>query len=320
MDPSQGGLSAEYSSRQALFERTISEAHERLNPYVELVESRTPDHNFGRRVVAHMLELHSEALELGQDEGLSVGEIQMLAMGLALHDVGRVLCEAERPGDRSYQHGHGGIGAKFLDSEGLLDNLAPEDKQVLLDIVTQHSTKDVTLTPGTTAYKICYILRDLDKEALLSNNKEFLSPAGAVRQMSMWMLSDPANEALEKLEPEQRAELYDYIQPILAGQQVPEDVASQDPLTQEIVAHLTREIPTDYQEKVAAGKLLTKEEMISGYPAYMIAHVAMCSDIQSQSVKNKIHKEDTLAARVEFLELTANYASDIVSSVTDTLK
>jgi hypothetical protein len=305
--------------RAKLFGLVVAGVREALQPLVDQVEERSPGHNFGQRVMNHMEGLQAEAESLGREEFLRPEEVQLLGLCLGIHDIGRVVCEAERPGDRAYQHAHGAVGAEFLRSQGLLRKLSPDDKQVILDAVEQHSVKDVTLPEGTLSHTVCYLLRDLDKAELLGRNEAFLSPEGALKQINMWMLSDGARESLGNADDAEVEALHELIRPILLGERVPESLDGLSELAREVVEHLVRDIPNDFSEKVRGGALLSKEEMISGYPAYMLAQVANANDIYTRGVRGRIQRQDLLGPRVRYLQLVTPEVAPAVDATLNRL-
>lgn len=312
--------SNEADRQSRVYSAVLQEVYDSVEPYIQSVEAQSPGHSFGRRVLGHMVSLRQESAELAKAEGLSPHEGKLLGLALAIHDIGRIICQAERPDDRAFQHQHGAVGAEFLRTKGLLSALAEADAKVLLDVVEQHSTKDVTLTPGSLSHRICYVARDLDKAEILSKAEDYLSPKGALKQLSMWMLTEKAKTELENLSDEQRIEISQYLNGMLTGTTAPGAAQLDTALKEEIYGHLVRPIPPEYLEKVSRGELLSKEEMISGYPAYALAQIAMANDVKSPAVKQKILDEGLLSERIAYLGSVAPNAGPAVSEVTARLK
>lgn len=298
-------LNKQLKERGQLFEQVVTDVHDAIQPLVDQVEVASPGHNFGQRVINHMLGLSTNATSLVNEMNLGVEDAQLLELCLAIHDIGRVLCQAEKPGDRAYQHTHGAVGANYLRDNGFLEKLTSEDAQVILDVVEQHALKEITLSSGTLSHTICNIVRDLDREELLSGVAVYLSPEGALKQMDMWMLSEDAKGVLQEATEQDKVKLQELIQPVLLGEQAPNLSATESPLALEIFEHLTRTIPADYIQKVAKGEQLSKEEMITGYPAYMLSQIAIAINITTPGVRANVAANDSLGARTRYLELVA---------------
>jgi len=303
------------NERTALFNCIAYQVYKALLPYIEQIENRSSGHIFGRRVLAHMVELKEAAESITSEECLAPAQRQLLALGLATHDIGRVLCEYDRPGDRTYQHTHGAVGARFLREGSFLADLDPDDADVLLGMIEHHAGKEVALPPNSVAPRLCYLLRDFDKVALLSTDDEYLSPAGAVKQLCMWMLSDDSKAAIASLGQSGTAELHIFLRPILSGECVPEQSNLPKHLEHEIRDALTRDIPEAYLKKVTNGDLMSKDEMISGYPAYMLANMALLNDVRSKSVRAKIEREGLLDSRIKYLHLVSPLSSSAIATM-----
>lgn len=315
MKPRSQSEANHFQTRASLFESVIGDLTQALELHVSFIEERSPGHRFGRRVVAHMVELGKQAKDLGCAEGLTPDQVQLLELGLSIHDIGRVLCEYERPGDKEFQHQHGEIGARYLRDHHFLSALDQVDASIILDMVEQHSTKEVSLDADSLSYQLCYVLRDLDKVALIENHDGFLSPSGALNQISMWMLSEPSKADLRSLLDEDRVQLFKFIAPILEGKHIPESPASESTLAQEILGHLTRPVPDELIRKVADGQLLSKPEMISGYPAYMLAQIALVNDLKSAGVKSKVNSEGLLKARAAYINFVGPNMAPAIEKV-----
>lgn len=308
-------LSNNREDRARVFEQAIIDVFEALQPFVEQVERRAPGHNFGRRTMNHMVGLQADAEQLGRDQGLTLQEMQILGICLGVHDIGRVVCEAERPGDRAYQHDHGSVGAKFLRDGCLLSMLDPGVAQVILDAVEQHSAKDVTLAKGSLAHTVCYILRDLDKLELFGRTEAFLSPEGALTQIDLWMLSDEGKARLRDADFATRAALHKVMLPVLHGERVPESIDNLPLLTREVLQHLTRPIPRNIIAEVQNGGLLFKAQMITGYPAYMFAQVSYANDLETRTVRARTIQQRLLEPRNRYLMLVAPEATLAIQAV-----
>ncbi len=297
-----------------LYDSITTRIHEELAPLVELIEARSPGHRFGRRVVLHMEELPKQISEIDPRDFLSPDQILLLKFCLGIHDIGRIICEADRPSDRSHQHHHGIIGAEFLRSHNLLEDLPQEQKQISLDVVEQHSLKEVTLPRGSLAFNICFLLRDLDKLDILSRYEEFLSPAGALKQMSLWMAPDSITSQLALLDEAETAELYRFIEPILSGDHLPM-LCDAPHIQRELFSLLTLPISQEILTKVEKGSLLSREEMLTGYPAYMLGQCALANELQTYTAKAHVRENELLLYRANFLALVQPQTKTAISSI-----
>ncbi len=77
----------------------------------------------------------------------------------------------------------------------------------------------------------------------------------------------------------------------------------------------TRPVPEEYVERVKAGGMLTKPEMILGYPAYMLAQVAMYGDVKSEGVRSVIKASGDLLPRLAYLDLVDSHAAKVAREV-----
>lgn len=288
------------------FELVVERTHEKMKALAETVESISPHHPFGHRVFAHMVALHCEAPQLVNSENISHEHAKLVTTTLAIHDIGRLVCQIQKPGDREFQHQHGEIGAQYLRENSLLRGLSEEEVDVVLKAVEFHGVKTVNLPEDSLAFQICSLVRDLDRFTLLDSNENFMSPRGILHQVSMWMLGETDKKALESLSSDERHELNTKIQQLINEGINPS--VTPDALTASVFKHMTRKIPEDQIAKVLRGELLTKEDSIYGYPSYMLSHLAQLNDIKSLPVLRKIAQTAVLETRFKYLE---NVAPDL---------
>lgn len=293
------------------FDLVIQKIYEKIAPLADKVELATPGHKFGRCIIARMMTPPSDGFELATSEGLNPQDTKLVATALAIHDIGRIICQAEKPGDKAYQHEHGRVGAQFLQQNNLLASLPEDEAFTILAAVEFHSAKTVELPKDSLAFKICALVRDLDRFALLSNNESFMSPSGVLTQLSMWMLDDREKQSLSDLSDQERAELLLMISSFMSGATV--DAGSGiGTLEKAIISKLSRAIPDSLQEKVSKGELPTKEDSIYGYPSYMLSHLAQLNDITTKSVLNKIVSEGLLEQRIAYLKVVSPEITPII--------
>lgn len=306
----------DFSYEQLLCDRdigkTLSRIDEALFPMVASIENRDAGNTFGKRVDDHMKELAEEGPSLAASMGLSLREGKLLTVLLRSHDVGRIVCEHEKPGDKIFQYSHGSIGRDFLEANGLLGDLSESDRVTLLLAVEQHSAKVMDLPPDSLEEKLCRILRDMDKASILESPR-FTSPVGVIQQYLQWMSSEGEKEVWNAIKDREIAsDILDWIDEFFVSERPThyEDLtfwktldAGEKGFLREISSKLTGEILPDHFDRCLNRESLTYDEMLRNYPTYMLGQLVLIFDISSSPIVSKLRGSQSVQARLHYLRL-----------------
>lgn len=197
-------------------------------PIAKFIQDTFPGCNFGLCKFNHMQDLANEFLDPAMaPRHLNAREICLSAITARCHDLGRHLQELEyrgygdklkipifgvskldntldellvglrdyakeQPsGHKSFERLHGLAGRRFVEAFRILDvaaTITDVEKAAILAAVEWHNQKHVDLPRQSLAWRLCYALRDHDKEEILTDVPGYLGTEGAVRQLGHFFL------------------------------------------------------------------------------------------------------------------------------------
>lgn len=189
---------------ETLPDTILSRCYKVLVPFVQKIEHADPGGRFGLNKVSEMDNLVDESVEIGKELGLDKNKINILKIVLGTHDTGRFVekvmnLDTLRAGVR-----HGAFSVLLLQENNLLDGLSAKDKYIVLFSDYYHAEKDVPVLSSDTeefektAYELCYVLRDMDKEFNLGR-PEYFEEEGISSEIKAHYLPgiDPEDWAVE---------------------------------------------------------------------------------------------------------------------------
>lgn len=126
--------------------------------------------------------------EVGREIGLNDGDLVLAEAIALLHDVGRFPQYSNyRTFRDSISVNHGQLGADTLQAEGVLDDLSPEEQQIVLDCVKFHNAYKIPESIYAEAVPFMQLIRDADKLDIWRVFVEFYSMSSEDRISVMSM-------------------------------------------------------------------------------------------------------------------------------------
>lgn len=298
--------------------KVLEEAWQTAEPLVLAIEEKDPGNMGGINKVTEMKELASGSDKLCDELHVEVIERPLVKIVLGTHDLGRhvekfLSLHPLRAGIR-----HGALSLLFLDKNNLLDGLTPQDKYVVLFSVFYHAEKDVPVPGGgsqdfeMTAYRICYILRDLDKEHDLGGAKYF-EPQGILNQLKAHYLT-PAQADLISSNPELGMAIEALIEGLMKGQpndsfkKIPSDIS--DEIKRIMTGDVDKQILQSFENKQLAQIQLLKHSWAS----YLAVRLAMLFDVKNRVILERILVNDRkrIDDSISFIRKRDKNAADLI--------
>jgi len=152
---------------------------------VEILEEHSPGHPFGKSKWLHMQAMAANTAEFAQQFDFDAVEEQLFKVCRRLHDMGRHQMAILKLDGLDPEVEHGALSRDIILQHKLLEPLPEVHHEPILLAVVFHSELEVKLESGSLAYRLCYALRDCDKQEGLTAEK-FLKPRGILEQMRMF--------------------------------------------------------------------------------------------------------------------------------------
>lgn len=221
------------------------------------------------------------------------------------------------------QHNHGELSQYFLEQRPeLLAALTEEDRRIVIAVAANHHTKELAIERSDPAFRYCQIGRDIDKCDILMR-REFMTPSGALEQFKQWgwNATGLSKEETEKLlnNDELKGEIGQYLAVILErnlsvdDQRIAEkyrEGSAERKLIEGLMSwfeavpnreQLLQRIKDWGENPASKPPQLSKDEMISGYPAYMLAHLVMALQVETPSVLKILNEQSVFDDRLNFV-------------------
>lgn len=296
-------------------EATLQEIDALSKPYINLIESLPPDNPnrmFGERTTRHMRRMVKLAEEIGKEERLSAEEIGLLKIICRAHDLGRHIetlrgQDRMRPGVR-----HGQESAEFLEKFNILKDFTPGQQNIIKGAVFYHSEKEVPKPEGNASdeekltYRLCYLLRDIDKEEILLNNAHVNDATGEViyNQIYNYYLNQAEKEYLLN-QLSFREDCISRIKELIVN---PNHATEEEEENGEIIGKIGRIINRGISpaalESFRNQQTINLREIKYSYATYMLLQIAVIFDMKSPFMIKKISndKEKYLGSRLRFIQ------------------
>jgi HD domain len=291
--------------------KNLVRATQRVNTLAEnfanQVEAKFPGHNFGLGKLNHCRAMRDEAPKFSKAIGLSNSETALLEFICLCHDIGRH--EEVIKGllkNRELRHGYDSV--RLLEENDILQGLALAEQTVIKDAIRWHSQKDVELDKASLGYKLCYVLRDLDKLEIFSNTAQLLGAAGLTTQLEMHYYSIDEKNSLEiAKEAEFKSSLALVVPYLLDQKALPLESNFDSAIARKVALHAGNFINSPVIEDGAIEKFLGRQSLplsliYRSYPTYMLFTIAMSFDLHYPSNLKLVVQDKLLEPTWEFLK------------------
>ncbi|MCL5784612.1 MAG: hypothetical protein M1142_04660 [Patescibacteria group bacterium] len=316
-------------------EFALSEVEIISNSLVAEIEKKTPGHLYGESKATHMRHLASEASTIGKLADLTEDETQLLRVVLRIHDFGRHIeaLTGEKPKLSAGRHGDKSIRlfnrpdvdnvipaedltdfppeARNLLAHPIVQVFSPEERYVINYATFWHAEREMpALKPDDPDYKrlankICYLLRDLDKESIfLEGGSYFNDPVKAAGELRLHYLTLDERAVLDA-NPKAAAEVIHTLGQLLQSNQIPQVTETPPDLQAKITCIMNRGVADGAWTAFRNGQTVPLPEIQYSWTTYAFMHLAMLFDIKLPGMLKKIYQnqEKYLGSRLDFLKL-----------------
>lgn len=298
-------------------------------PLIAEILEKSPEHLFGGAKAAHMERLLGQVSDFAVELGLDPHETGLLAIILRSHDIGRHIevinnLHTLRPGVR-----HGILSANFLNEKNILEDFSPNDQYVITKAVEWHSElkvpeKDENVKQATfdRARKLCYFLRDMDKEDILAEER-FMNPLGILEQIDLHYLTEDERSLLsnDELKDVLLVSILNSLSERRPTKKTGSDFSEGQPLDirDKVTAIMNNELTSDAIDMFVDKETIPIANIVHSYANYMLTQVAMIFDLELPSSVKKLYDqaEYYLGPRLRFIQMrtTPEEFSQIISTL-----
>lgn len=319
-------------------EFALSEVEIISNSLVAEIEKKTPHHVYGESKAAHMRKLTAEAWAIGKLANLSEDETQLLRVVLRIHDFGRhtEALTGEKPKLSAGRHGYKSIrllnrpdvdnvipaeeltdfppGVRNLLAHPIVQVFSPEERYVINYATFWHAEREVpALKPNDPDYKrlankICYLLRDLDKEnILLEGGSYFSDPIKAIGELRLHYLTSNERAILDA-NPKASGEVVQTVGQLLQSNQIPPTAETPPDLQAKITGIMNRGVADGAWLAFRRGETVLLPEIQYSWATYAFMHLAMLFDVKLSAMVQKIYQDQGryLGSRLDFVKLKSS--------------
>lgn len=296
-------------------------------PIIVALETLNPDDRFGKMKQEHMKKIASQTDRLAWESWIEdKNDKFLLHLVLRFHDIGRFvegLAQADNNSELLWKYkgtkiDHNQVGAELLESSWALETLTAEDKETVLGAIRNHGVWTVNLPEDSLAYKLCYILRDIDKQEALEDSS-YMNNKWALIQIEKRFLSSAWKETL--IEKKDDHAVIEYIHETISkllrttyqssesffkeggGDEFERENDIQW-LMDEIRNILSQSVDQETLNDFLSGKLCNqkgwKKEWWS-YATYMLYTLAFFFDIKNTHLLQELIKDETVKKRLLFI-------------------
>lgn len=315
----------------------LGEVEAITNPLVTLVDRRHPGHTWGWRKADHMRQLVAQAPEIGRQEGLDSEKTRLLGVVFRTHDLGRhiEILNPDRDLNRR-RHGFESVEvlagrtqsvipqkdwasltsqAQNLLQRGIRRFFLPEEWEIIQFAVSYHAEREVP-KPGPadpeymhSAERICYLLRDHDKEDIFKDNKYF-DPPGVFEELQKFYFNrylQPSEVDLIAKHPQVSHDVRTIITELLQSNHVPKVDNIPSDLLDKISGMLNRGIAESAWSYFGLREFMPVAEITHSWATYALYQLAMVFDVRSSYMRRRIYEnpDDYLGPGLDFIELKA---------------
>lgn len=302
---------------------------------VNRIEQKTPHHRFGTHKLQHMRDLAAQAEKIGETIELDNQEKELLRYVLLVHDLGRhvEVLTGQKPKLTSIRHGYEGtwllnrpdvnkiipdedfqslpLEVKELFTRPILKSLSQKERFVINYATFWHAERQVPTLPANAsetlrlANKICYLLRDMDKESLLAD-KDFFTPQGVYEQLRLHYFNQ---DELAQIDSNNiQSEVLQMVGTLLRSNQLPKPVSLPTELFRKITEIMNGGITEIAQRYFQDKETLPAIEIKYSLANYTMWRLAMIFDIHNPAILQKIlaQRDRYLKPHLDFITLKTN--------------